>query len=62
MNEVFIPKTSFIAYLLLVHDKCRLVVKNIFLVLFLPITLKFLNVNYYSLIQKLTVSARALSL
>ena len=28
MNEVFIPKTSFIAYLLLVYDKCRLVVKK----------------------------------
>ncbi len=31
MNEVFIPKTSFIAYLLLVYDKCRLVVKIFFL-------------------------------
>ena len=42
MNEVFGMKTSFIAYLLLVYDKCRLVVKNIFLV---DITLKFLNVD-----------------
>jgi len=28
MNEVFGTKTSFIAYLLLVYDKCRLVVKK----------------------------------
>ncbi len=42
MNEVFIPKTSFIAYLLLVYDKCRLVVKNIFFVLFLPVSHSFI--------------------
>ena len=29
MNEVFIPKTSFIAYLLLVYYKCRLACQGV---------------------------------
>ena len=45
MNEVFGMKTPFIAYLLLVYDKCILVVKNSFIVLFVPIRLKLFCVK-----------------
>ena len=53
MNEVSEMKTSFIAYSLLVYDKCRLVVKNIFLVLFLSKILKFLSLKLGSLRSQL---------
>jgi hypothetical protein len=51
MNEVFGMKTSFMAYLLLVYYKCRLVVKIFFVVIALKFLIKYLQWStlYYSI-------------